>query len=369
MKWLGFRLLPLAFQAFQSVLEALRHADALFPEARRRRLTEAGTLVAQVWHVWHAKASWGRRLSTMLVRLRRSRVRFDMQHWRKWSHAQRQKCCNETSAVLLCGKLDRVSLERRFRWWIRFFRVDRNHCRNHFTIAARQRLALFRWTLARWDEAVRISLRADCESLAAQVESMTKSQQTLEQQRSECAVMQREGELARLDLACEVKQRTAYAQELHERVMVKQAENTALLTRLEEERDIAATLASEVERCQAMHDDWKRGEDSVVVALEAELKEALDVQGSLRISLLRSEAEAERYTCGRDTAEARVFELQQRLEGSRRAYAKAMDTLDSKAAALAQEGRDAEQVAQRLEKALDSTIFRVRMCDLELQRW
>merc|ERR1712194_615040 len=147
------------------------------------------------------------------------------------------------------------------------------------------------------------------------------------------------------------------------------AESDDMLSTLEAERERKGPLQSELASLKAKISSAQRHGDADIATLEAQLVSAIEVQGSLRFSLLRSQAEAQRACTEREDLEAKASELRQRLEEARASYLVAIDVLDRRVASLEQEGSEAERTAERLERALESVSFRMRMADVELQRW
>jgi len=190
----------------------------------------------------------------------------------------------------------------------------------------------------------------------------------MEAQRGVFDETQREGELVHAEFAAEIQTRVAVVVAMWANVEEVRSENAIALTCLEEDRVATEALSREVERLKSRRDVCLRKSEPNLDGLEAQLAEALEVQGSLRFAVLQSGADAERVARDRDGMEAREAELRARFDDSRRAYVGAIDSLDRKAISLKHEGREAQQAAQRLEGLLDNTAFHVRMCDLELQR-
>jgi len=233
----------------------------------------------------------------------------------------------------------------------------------------RRQLSLCFWALSLWEDALRASLKDVCAELTTKVEHATELAAARSAELGELEADQRRDELARIDLAAEIERRELSAASLHKTASDARLANGELLKRLEEERNNVKSLKSEVDRLRKARNDQRVDDDPSLFSLESQLHEALDVQGALRFSLFKSEDEAAKALASRDAGEARVLELQHRLEESRQVYVHAIAALDKRAATLEQEGRDAQSVAQRLERALDRVSFRLRMCNLELQRW
>merc|ERR1740122_463121 len=198
----------------------------------------------------------------------------------------------------------------------------------------RRRISLARWALALWDEVVRLELLAACDGLASQIEHEAEVACEIAAQRSALDAAQQQTELSRVDLSCEVQRKVAEAATLRTHVAEAEEENVGLLAHLEEERDIVEALGHEVWRLVGQRERSRSEGDPAITLLERQLREALDAQGSLRFSLLQSEAEADAVTNERDVEQAHLSELQERLEDSRRVYVQAVDALDGKIAGL-----------------------------------
>lgn len=216
---------------------------------------------------------------------------------------------------------------------------------------------------------MRLSLGACCVQLVEQIESAERTAAAIEAERTTMEAAQQQNEAARGDLRSEIAAKEAEAAELEARAEQTRSENAELVSRLQREREECRPLQAEVDALRKQLAEARHRGDLEVAELEAQVVDAIEVQGSLRFSLLRSQAEAERALCLRESMEARATELRERLEEARASYVYAIDALDQKVAGLEREGFEAERAAERLERALESTAFRVRMAEVELQRW
>jgi chromosome segregation ATPase len=205
-----------------------------------------------------------------------------------------------------------------------------------------------------------------CDDLDDRIEKATASSEALEAQRDARDATRREDEIARLDLINEIRRKASESADLHKKAEQTQYANAEMLTELKEERLVTESLMQELEYLKS---ERQTAREDPVQSLERQLREALDIQGSLRFSFLQTEAEAQRVAVVYESTQNHVLDLESRLAESRRAYAAAIESLDRKVNSLRHEGQEAEHKASRLEKALDSVTFRARMCDLEMERW
>lgn len=235
------------------------------------------------------------------------------------------------------------------------------------TVSSRVRISLTRATFGLWDEAVQAVVRADCHRISEEIDSAAQAVKARQAEWNNLELAAEESEAARLDLLEELHRREAEAVATEAQVQELRQQSAELLEQLEAEREMP--LHTEVASLRASLTARQLHRDPDLSSLEAQLVEAIEVQGSLRFSLRRSQAEAELALEARAAAQTKAAELRTRLEEARASYIYAIDALDRKVAGLEREGLEAESMALRLEQALENTAFKMRMADVELQRW
>mmetsp|Transcript_106725 Transcript_106725/g.299933 ORF Transcript_106725/g.299933 Transcript_106725/m.299933 type:complete len:795 (+) Transcript_106725:108-2492(+) len=359
------QVLPLAFAAFQSAREQGHSALSCAHSTRRLRILEFAAVAVQAWRAQAILQGREHAIKSLALARRRHA---GMVRWCAWVSTRRNDRRCRAARDALHVRLAELRVGGRLCWWAKRVRLRRLRAVRLATSSARARLSLCRSIFASWDVAVRRSLFADCTELVDQAQLAGEKNAAMEAQRGVFDETQREGELVHAEFAAEIQTRVAVVVAMWANVEEVRSENAIALTCLEEDRVATEALSREVERLKSRRDVCLRKSEPNLDGLEAQLAEALEVQGSLRFAVLQSGADAERVARDRDGMEAREAELRARFDDSRRAYVGAIDSLDRKAISLKHEGREAQQAAQRLEGLLDNTAFHVRMCDLELQR-
>merc|ERR1712008_198411 len=99
------------------------------------------------------------------------------------------------------------------------------------------------------------------------------------------------------------------------------------------------------------------------------LQNAVNVKGSLRCSLLRSESETQRLGYAEASLKDQLVILEEELATAEASSKARLDVADGRVISLEEQSRDAACDLRQLERALGSVNFRSRMCSLELQRW
>lgn len=269
---------------------------------------------------------------------------------------------------------------RLLRWWMQWVRGNRLLASRESTMVSRIQLNVRARAFAAWDRAVSLALREQCEHLSEQIAMVAEAGAELEQEQDAETDARKQGELAREEIAEEVERKTAEAAALRSQIAADDKTGTVLLERLEEARETADALAVylRLRAAPGLADDCARSplcalrQDPTLgplEGLEKQLAEVLDIGCSLRFAVRKGEAEAREAMQARSIVDAQAAKLRKCIEELKRGYSQTMEDLDRKAAAVALEAEEAQQVAQNLEKALASMSFRKRMCDLELQRW
>jgi len=216
---------------------------------------------------------------------------------------------------------------------------------------------------------LRQTLRETCSQLRSKMECARRKLEAAEVEREHFEAAQLECEVERQGLTQQIRAKEAETTAVRARAAAVRAEGSEVFASLEAEREHKGPLLSEIATLKSKISSTQRHGESDLAVLEAQLVSAIEVQGSLRFSLLRSQAEAERACVERESMEAKVAELRSRLEEARASYLVAIDVLDRRVATLEKDGREAERTVERLERALESVSFRMRMADVELQRW
>lgn len=360
------RLLPKAFGSFQIFHTRLDRLRRSFAEMQRLALRQMAVVVLKAWH-WavcgQASVHAGR------ARLCGCRRRTALLRWRVLATDRRKAQLGSAISALLPARRAGRASGRSLGWWATWARRNRLLEFRRRTVLGRGQLALARVALNCWDDAVRATLAERCDHLSQRLEQAAQRVAVAQARRGAVEAAQRQGDQACADLANEVRRKMAEASDLWQRVDDARVRNGELLILLEKEREVVQALGGNVTQLRAECDGQAVVDDFAVRQLEDQLREALEVQGSLRFALLRSEADVERVGSQHNLASARIQELQARLDNTRNHYVMAVDSLDRKTADLTKQGWEAQQSAQRLEKVLELASFRARMCDMELQRW
>lgn len=363
------RLLPKAFKAFcklraQCLPRSLRVAQ------RHRHLKAAAFALS----AWRAAALLVRRAAAAAEQTRARQCRRAARQWHSWARGGRQRVMREALVLDVEARPPAYQARGRFiNQWARWAARRRIRASRELMFAKRCKLNVSAWAFALWDGLIRAALRDECGRLSERIELAAEAEAEHEIQQDAEAEARRQGELARQELSEQLRLKAAEAAVLRSRVAETWVQSANLLGSLEEAWEAAEVITREFRRLRigsGLGGGLVQDDASVPLqAMERQLVEALDVEGSLRFAVRRGEAEAKKAMQSRGAAEARAANLTGLLEESRRAYAEAMDGLDRKAAALALEGREAQQVVQRLDKVLAGMTFRTRRCDVELQRW
>jgi len=142
-----------------------------------------------------------------------------------------------------------------------------------------------------------------------------------------------------------------------------------LIKRLNEERQGKSTFERELELLHVELEDYRSSNDSLLYSIAARLQNAVNVKGSLRCMLLRSETETQRLGYAEASLKDKLFTLQEELVTAEASSKATLDVADARVMSLEEQRTDAACNLRQLERALESVNFRSRMCSLELQRW
>lgn len=357
------RVLPIAFRALRSSVDRLRRVEALFNTTCRKHMLATASYILLGWK---RAAAWQKRSTRLITHARYQRLADGVRALCDLARSRHQAelCQSFQAAHQVRRKL--FVLNRDVGWWRRCAAIRCRASLRQMTVSGRRRLELCHWALHLWEDGVRYTIYEACHDLDDRIQKAAASSQALEDQRDARESTRREDEIARLDLVNEIRWKASESADLHQKAEQTQYANSELLSQLQEERLVTESLMQELGYLKS--ERWCAREEPVQ-SLEQQLKEALDIQGSLRFSFLKTEAEAQRLADVCESTQNHVIELQNRLAESRRAYAAAIENMDRKVRNLRHEGQEAEHKAGRLEKALDSVTFRARMCDLENERW
>lgn len=354
------RLQRKAFDAFWILVNQRRRLRTLTLQARHGRCTE---LFSTVVPAWRDATLWQQRSSDSLTRPLSRRRRACVRHWSSWAHAQRRTRTFSNSCFGFRLRRSARTASSCFGQWARHVTSRHVHATREHEVAARQRLSLGRRALRAWDAAARRSIMEGCERLGSALDCAAEAQAAGAERLEHLERGQRQEALARLELASEARRRMKEAAELGETIAGAKRQTAGVLASLEREQAVAAGLRSQLAELKAARCRPR------VPGVQVQLEEALEVQGSLRFALRQTGAEAERLAEARARAEALAQELRGRVSDAGNSYVQAVDALDQKRSTLAKEGREAQQACRSMEKALESATFRVRMRDLEMQRW
>jgi len=236
-------------------------------------------------------------------------------------------------------------------------------------VSARRLLCLCRQAFLHWDEAIHLVWHDRGANLGSQAMQLATDHAALEAQQDVDDNEQLLERLAMRELMEKVRLKTNEAAQVRKQATSLEAEAAALVAEFESEQLDAEDLSRELWRMRRSSAKRADSGDEALDTLRRQLTEALDVQGSLRYSLRQCEAKAGEVASARNEAKKCLSNVHGKLDETHREFVNAMEVLDRQASALIQEEQEAHKIAQQHQKALDSIIFRVRMCDLELQRW
>merc|ERR1719296_130578 len=352
--------------AFRGAVVDGRGISERFAQRKQRHAWE---LLAWVWLPWRSLAAWQGKLLRFEKSFRRRRSEFGVGRWQLLVAQRNRGRHLEVVASRHRQRRTTQSLCRAIGWWEQHFRRRRCVRRRGETVSGRYRIVLVRAVFALWDEVVRASVRAECSRLSAEVDRVAQSIKCRQDQREGLQQVASERAAAHQDLLEEIDRREAEAALTEARTQALQAESAELLIQLEAEREVKVPVQAEIDGLQAALANRRQRGDPELAALEVQLVEAIEVQGSLRYALRRAQHDAERVAEQRTASQARAAELRQNLEQARTSYIYAIDALDRKVAGLERESEEAERMTEGLEQALEATAFKMRLADVELQRW
>jgi len=230
-------------------------------------------------------------------------------------------------------------------------------------------MVLCREVIESWSEFLRNSLLLSCSHLAEKLEHMSQNAAALHAKSKAREASLHEGEFVRGSLMAAIEQKENCIARVRISIGQMHEEYHHLIKRHKEARQGKSMCERELELLHEELEDHRSSDDLLLYSIAARLQNTVDVKGSLRCMLLRSETETQRLGYAEASLKDQLFTLQEELVAAEACSKARLDVADARVMSLEEQRTDAACNLRQLERALESVNFRSRMCSLELQRW